>query len=131
VTPPVAILPKAPRLSTVKTRLAARIGERHALRLYRVMAARVLAAIRAAGLEAIIWYTPPDALVEMEFWLGDSWELRPQQDSRRDTRATRSHQRDMARIASLARRGHGRGRARRRTLDLIYRSRSYWPTFHL
>jgi rSAM/selenodomain-associated transferase 1 len=78
VTPPVAILLKAPRLGTVKARLAAQIGERHALRLYRVMAARVLAAIRAAGLDAIVWYTPPDALVEMEFWLGDSWELRPQ-----------------------------------------------------
>jgi hypothetical protein len=78
VTPPVAILLKAPRLGTVKTRLAAQIGERHALRLYRVMAARVLAAIRAAGLDAIVWFTPPDALVEMQFWLGDSWELRPQ-----------------------------------------------------
>lgn len=78
MTPPVAILLKAPRLGTVKTRLAAQIGERHALRLYRVMAARVLAAIRAAGLDAIVWFTPPDALVEMQFWLGDSWELRPQ-----------------------------------------------------
>jgi hypothetical protein len=78
VTPPVAILLKAPRLGTVKARLAAQIGERHALRLYRVMAARVLAAIRAAGLDAIVWFTPPDALVEMQFWLGDSWELRPQ-----------------------------------------------------
>jgi rSAM/selenodomain-associated transferase 1 len=78
VTPPVAILLKAPRLGTVKTKLAAQIGERQALRLYRVMAARVLAAIRAAGLDAIVWFTPPDALVEMQFWLGDSWELRPQ-----------------------------------------------------
>ncbi len=78
MTPPVAILLKAPRLGTVKTKLAAQIGERQALRLYRVMAARVLAAIRAAGLDAIVWFTPPDALVEMQFWLGDSWELRPQ-----------------------------------------------------
>ncbi len=78
MTPPVAILLKAPRLGTVKTKLAAQIGERQALRLYRVMAARVLAAIRAAGLDAIVWFAPPDALVEMQFWLGDSWELRPQ-----------------------------------------------------
>lgn len=42
------------------------------------MASRALAAIRAAGLDAIIWFTPPDALPEMEFWLGDSWEFRVQ-----------------------------------------------------
>jgi uncharacterized protein len=34
--------------------------------------------VRAAGLEAIIWYSPPDARTEMEFWLGETWELRPQ-----------------------------------------------------
>jgi rSAM/selenodomain-associated transferase 1 len=78
VTPPLAILLKAPRLGMVKTRLAAEVGDRHALRLYRVMAGRVLAAVRTAGLEAIIWFTPPEALAEMEFWLGDSWEFRPQ-----------------------------------------------------
>ena len=76
--PPLAVFLKAPRLGTVKTRLAAEIGERHALRLYRVLAARTLTAVRAAGLEAIIWYSPPDARTEMEFWLGDAWELRPQ-----------------------------------------------------
>ncbi len=78
MTPPVAILLKAPRLGTVKPRLAAEIGERHALRLYRIMAARVLAAVRTSGLDAIIWFAPADALAEMEFWLGDSWEFRPQ-----------------------------------------------------
>ena len=76
--PPLAVFLKAPRLGTVKTRLAAEIGERHALRLYRVLAARTLTAVRTAGLEAIIWYSPPDARTEMEFWLGDAWELRPQ-----------------------------------------------------
>jgi uncharacterized protein len=78
VTPPVAVLLKAPRLGAVKTRLAAEIGERQALRLYRVMTARVLSAVRAAGLDAIIWFTPPEARPEMEFWLGETWELRPQ-----------------------------------------------------
>ncbi len=62
----------------VKTRLASEIGDRHALRLYRVMVARVLAAVRGAGLDAIVWFTPSDARAEMEFWLGESWELRPQ-----------------------------------------------------
>jgi hypothetical protein len=78
MTPPLAVFLEAPRLGTVKTRLAEEIGERHALRLYRVMAARALTAVRAAGVEAIIWFAPPDAQPEMEFWLGDSWEFRPQ-----------------------------------------------------
>ena len=78
VTPPLAILLKAPRLGMVKTRLAAEVGDRHALRLYRVMAGRVLTAVRTAGLDAIIWFTPPESLPEMEHWLGDSWEFRPQ-----------------------------------------------------
>ena len=78
MTPPLAVFLEAPRLGMVKTRLAEEIGERHALRLYRVMAARALTAVRAAGLEAIVWFAPSDARGEMEFWLGDSWELRPQ-----------------------------------------------------
>ncbi|HYC30736.1 MAG TPA: TIGR04282 family arsenosugar biosynthesis glycosyltransferase [Gemmatimonadales bacterium] len=73
-----AVFLKAPRLGTVKTRLAAEVGERHALRLYRVMAARVLEAARAAGLEASIWYTPADAAPEMRHWLGEEWMMRPQ-----------------------------------------------------
>ena len=51
VTPALAVFLHAPRLGTVKSRLAAEIGERHALRLYRIMAARTLAAAREAGLE--------------------------------------------------------------------------------
>jgi rSAM/selenodomain-associated transferase 1 len=77
MTPPLAVFLQAPRLG-VKSRLAAEIGERHALRLYRVLASRTLAAIRTAGLEAIVWFVPSDALTEMQFWLGDTWELRPQ-----------------------------------------------------
>ena len=78
MTPQLAVFLKAPRLGAVKTRLAAVIGERHALRLYRVLAARTLTTVRTAGLEPIIWYSPTDARSEMEFWLGDAWELRPQ-----------------------------------------------------
>jgi uncharacterized protein len=78
MTPPLAVLLQAPRLGAVKSRLAAEIGERHALRLYRVLAARTLTAVRTAGLDAIVWFAPDDALTEMQFWLGDSWELRPQ-----------------------------------------------------
>ena len=78
MTPAVAIFLKAPRPGTVKTRLAAEIGDRHAIRLYRVMAARTLAAVGAAGLEATIWFAPADAAAEMRLWLGERWDLRPQ-----------------------------------------------------
>jgi rSAM/selenodomain-associated transferase 1 len=78
MTPALAIFLKAPRLGTVKTRLAAEIGQRQALRLYRVMAGRTLAAAREAGFDPTIWFTPTDAVQEMRFWLGDRWDLRPQ-----------------------------------------------------
>ncbi len=78
MTPALAVFLKAPRLGTVKTRLAAEIGARQALRLYRVMASRTLAAVREAGLEATVWFTPADAAIEMRRWLGERWDLRPQ-----------------------------------------------------
>ena len=73
-----AVFLKAPRLGTVKTRLAAEIGGRQALRLYRVMVARTLASVRRTRLDATLWFTPQDAGPEMRFWLGDGWDLRPQ-----------------------------------------------------
>jgi rSAM/selenodomain-associated transferase 1 len=78
VTPTVAILLKAPRVGSVKTRLAAAIGDRQALRLYRVMASRTLAAVREGGFDATIWFAPADAGAEMRHWLGEDWDLRPQ-----------------------------------------------------
>jgi rSAM/selenodomain-associated transferase 1 len=88
MTPPLAVFLEAPRLGMVKTRLAEEIGDRHALRLYRVIAARALSAVRGAGLEAIVWFAPSDARPEMEFWLGDSWELRPQAGGDQGARLT-------------------------------------------
>jgi rSAM/selenodomain-associated transferase 1 len=76
--PALAVLLEAPRLGAVKPRLAAEIGPRQALRLYRVLANRTLAAARAAGLDPTIWFSPADAGAEMRFWLGDQWDLRPQ-----------------------------------------------------
>jgi uncharacterized protein len=76
--PALAVFLKAPRTGAVKTRLAAQIGDRQALRLYRLMAGRALAAAREAGLDTTIWFTPADAAAEMRFWLGDGWKLAPQ-----------------------------------------------------
>jgi rSAM/selenodomain-associated transferase 1 len=68
----------APRAGEVKNRLAAEIGDQHALRLYRIMAARTLAAIFEAGFRPTVWYSPPDARSEMVRWLGQDTDLRLQ-----------------------------------------------------
>jgi len=73
-----AILLEAPRPGFVKAKLAAEVGEQHALRVYRVLAARALHAIEAAGFPSLVWYTPPEARLEMERWIGPAWNLRPQ-----------------------------------------------------
>ena len=75
--PEVAVFLDAPRLG-VKPRLAAEVGERHALRLYRILAARTLEAIERAGLDATVWFAPPDAAATMRFWLGQGRRLVPQ-----------------------------------------------------
>ncbi len=76
--PALAVFLKAPRPGTVKTRLAAEIGDRQALRLYRVMASRTLAAAAASELDTTVWFTPADAVAEMRHWLGEQWNYRPQ-----------------------------------------------------
>ena len=92
MTPLVAVFLQAPRSGAVKARLASDIGDRQALRLYRVMASRTLAAIREAGFDATIWFAPPDAAVEMRRWLGDGWDLRPQASGDLGTRLATAEQ---------------------------------------
>ena len=86
MTPALAVFLHAPRLGTVKPRLAAEIGERHALRLYRIMAARTLAAAREAALQVTVWFAPGDAGQEMRHWLGQQCDLRPQASGDRGAR---------------------------------------------
>jgi uncharacterized protein DUF2064 len=129
MTPPLAIFLEASRLGAVKPRLALK-SARHALRLYRVLAARTLTAARAACLESIIWYSPLDARTEMQFWLGDSWNFRPQMPGDLGAR--------LAGAAHAVPRGHTWvaigaphcgtwGCPRRGTLDLILRRPAYSP----
>jgi uncharacterized protein len=92
VTPLVAVFLAAPRAGAVKTRLASVIGERQALRLYRVMANRTLAAVRDTGFDATVWFSPPDAAVEMRRWVGDAWDLRPQASGDLGTRLATAEQ---------------------------------------
>jgi rSAM/selenodomain-associated transferase 1 len=92
MTPLVAVFLQAPRPGTVKTRLASAIGDRQALRLYRVMASRTLAAVRQAGFDATIWFAPADAAIEMRRWLGEAWDLRPQASGDLGTRLAAAEQ---------------------------------------
>jgi rSAM/selenodomain-associated transferase 1 len=73
-----AIFLQVPRAGQVKPRLAAEIGDSHALRLYRIMAARAIAAITEAGYRPVIWYAPADGRQEMVRWLGADIDLRLQ-----------------------------------------------------
>jgi glycosyltransferase A (GT-A) superfamily protein (DUF2064 family) len=99
-----AVLLHAPRPGTALPRLAAEVGERHALRLYRVLAARTLAAALAADLEPTVWFAPADAGAEMRFWLGDTWDLRPQSSGDSGARlAAAEHATELGRIWLAAR----------------------------
>jgi len=71
---------KAPRPGTVKTRLAATIGDDPATQLYRELGAATVATVQRAGWPLTIWYTPADAAAEMRSWLGTTIDLQPQPD---------------------------------------------------
>jgi len=92
MTPLVALFLQAPRPGTIKPRLASAIGDRQALRLYRVMASRTLAAVRQAGFDATVWFAPADAAIEMRRWLGDARDLRPQASGDLGTRLASAEQ---------------------------------------
>jgi len=80
VTPAVALMLKAPRPGTVKTRLAAGIGADTATQLYRELGSATVATVQRVGWPLTIWYTPADAADEMRSWLGHTGGLRPQPD---------------------------------------------------
>jgi uncharacterized protein len=68
---------KAPRLGTVKTRLAASLGKENALRAYRHMAEHLLRKLN--GLPGVeIRFSPDEAEAEVREWIGDRFEFRPQ-----------------------------------------------------
>lgn len=83
MTPTLALLLKAPRPGSVKTRLAAEVGAARATEIYRQLAERQLRAC-PAGWRTVVHFDPPDAEPEMRAWLaprrapGPSWEFRPQ-----------------------------------------------------
>jgi rSAM/selenodomain-associated transferase 1 len=74
------IFARAPRVGTVKTRLAASIGDVGALAIYRSLCERTIAMARSTGLPLAIAFTPSDALDEMREWLGDDLQYEAQCD---------------------------------------------------
>lgn len=72
-TPPADLLlvfAKAPRPGTVKTRLAAGVGEASATEIYRRMGRRIVDALRHGPWRTVVAYAPADARAEVADWLG-------------------------------------------------------------
>lgn len=74
---------RAPEAGRVKTRLAAEIGDRAALRVYRRLAEHAVEQARAVGggVALRIHFTPADAEDAVRAWLGDGAEYLPQADA--------------------------------------------------
>ncbi|MCF3649315.1 TIGR04282 family arsenosugar biosynthesis glycosyltransferase [Synoicihabitans lomoniglobus] len=71
MTPTVLIFLKAPVAGAVKTRLAVDVGEAEALRIYRWLAERQLAAIPSTW-PVEVHFSPAPAAAEMKAWLGEA-----------------------------------------------------------
>lgn len=69
----------APRPDLMPPGLVEAVGDRHAVRLYRVVARRTLDSIASLDWVAECWYRPADALPEMTRWLGDAAVLHPRE----------------------------------------------------
>ena len=75
--PHVIVFLKAPRLGTVKTRLAATLGEEAALDAYVKMTHTVLAVL--SGWSRVnLCYTPDEAEPEIHTWMQPGWNCMPQ-----------------------------------------------------
>lgn len=64
------VFAKAPRPGTVKTRLAADLGDDEAARIYRALGRGVVDAVREGPWRTVVAFAPPGAREEMEAWLG-------------------------------------------------------------
>jgi rSAM/selenodomain-associated transferase 1 len=65
------VFARAPRHGTVKTRLAADVGDARALAIHRELTERVVGSLRTAADVLVVAFTPPGAASEMRRWLGD------------------------------------------------------------
>jgi rSAM/selenodomain-associated transferase 1 len=88
MTDSVIVMARAPRLGTVKTRLAVELGEERALAIHRAMTERAIGAATGLSCAVTVAYTPADAGEEMRSWLGDRFDFAPQQGSELGARMT-------------------------------------------
>ncbi len=87
------IFVKAPRLGTVKTRLAERVGAEAALGIYRELVATTLAQVASPDIPSntvSLWFAPDDAGSEIQSWLRPGWTAHPQGDGDLGTRLARA-----------------------------------------
>ena len=84
------VFARAPRLGSVKTRLARRLGDDAALAIYREVTERTLRVARGSGIPVHVAFTPGDAADEMRSWLGDDLAYEAQTDGDLGTRMARS-----------------------------------------
>jgi rSAM/selenodomain-associated transferase 1 len=77
--PTLVVLLKAPRVGTVKTRLAAALGAEQATRVYRRLVERQMAAV-PSDWPLEVHFAPAEAEPEMRAWLGPRPRLCPQVD---------------------------------------------------
>jgi hypothetical protein len=77
--PVLVVMAKEPRIGSVKTRLAAELGDAAALELYRAFLLDKVDQVRAVrGARAAVAFAPPDAAGRMRDLLGPDLELVPQ-----------------------------------------------------
>jgi rSAM/selenodomain-associated transferase 1 len=72
------IFARAPELGAVKTRIAAMLGERRALEIYRELAEGVVEGVRDAAASIVVAYTPAGAGSLLSDWLGSALRYEPQ-----------------------------------------------------
>lgn len=77
--PTLLLMLKAPRAGLVKTRLARGIGDREALRIYRLLVESQLGRL-PVDWPVEIHFTPSDATWEMKQWLGEAYTYFSQAD---------------------------------------------------
>src|SRR5438045_1647392 len=73
------IFVKAPRLGTVKTRLAATVGDDCAVGIYQQLVQRLLKGLHTLD-QVHLCFSPADSRDEIASWMRPSWTASPQSD---------------------------------------------------
>ncbi len=95
----ILVFARAPERGRVKTRLAASLGDRAALAIYRALGRRVVRALAPLGDAVAIVGTPDDAAPALRTWLGARLAVEPQGDGDLGARMRRAVARQLDRGA--------------------------------